>query len=412
MSVDEKHPPYCVSRKTMPKQVALTGNDAGAEALKDVNPDVAAVFPITPQTELMHQFASFVHDGLVDTELIPVESEHSAQSACFGSAASGARTITATSSQGLMLMAEICVLTATTRLPVVMPVVNRAISGPINIHCDHSDSMFCRDAGWIQLYCEDSQEVYDTVVQAFRIAEHEDVLLPVMVCLDGFIISHTMEGLEVIGPEAVQEFVGPYRPAFSLLDTGSPISIGPLHLTDYYFECRRQLVEAMENSRRVILEVGQQYGELTGRQYGHFEQYRLDDAEVAIVAMGSTCGTAKVAADRVREGGVKAGVLKLRSFRPFPGEEIAEILRRIGTVAVMDRSMSYGLRGGPLFNEIRSFAGGSADGNGALQMINYVYGLGGRDIYTRDIEQIFTDLAGISQSGQPGEVYRYVGLRE
>jgi len=391
----------------MAERLALTGNDAAAEALKDVNPDVAAAFPITPQTELMHKFASFVHDGVIDTELIPVESEHSAQSACFGSAAAGARTFTATSSQGLLLMAEICALTASTRLPVVMPIVNRALSGPVNIHCDHSDSMFCRDSGWIQLYCENVQEVYDNVIQAFRIGEHKDVLLPVMVCFDGFIISHTMEGVEVIGPEAARRFVGPYRPAFELLDTASPISIGPLHLANYYFECRRQLIEAMESARRVILEVGREFGELTGRAYGHFEPYRLDDAEVAVVALGSTCGTAKVAADRARENGIRAGVLKLRSFRPFPGEEIAEIIKRVGTVAVMDRSVSYGLRGGPVFNEIRSFAGGDS-----LQMINYVYGLGGRDIHTHDIEDIFAELLRIKQSGDPGSLYRYKGLRE
>jgi len=391
----------------MAKRMALTGNDAAAEALKDVNPDVAAAFPITPQTELMHKFASYIHDGVVDTELIPVESEHSAQSACFGSAAAGARTITATSSQGLLLMAEICALTASTRLPVVMPIINRALSAPVNIHCDHSDSMFCRDSGWIQLYCENVQEVYDNVVQAFRIGEHKDVLLPVMVCLDGFIISHTMEGLEVIGPEAAQQFVGEYDAALNLLDTANPISIGPLHLANYYFECRRQLIEAMENARRVILEVGNEYGELTGRAYGHFETYRLDDAEVAVVALGSTCGTAKVAADRARENGIRAGVLKLRSFRPFPGEEIADIVKHVGTVAVMDRSVSYGLRGGPLFNEIRSFAR-----RDSLQMINYVYGLGGRDIHTRDIEDIFAELLRIKQSGDPGDLYRYKGLRE
>ena len=391
----------------MPEQVALTGNAAAAEALKDVNPDVAAVFPITPQTELMHKFASYVNDGVVDTELVPVESEHSAQSACFGSAAAGARTVTATSSQGLLLMAEICAITAATRLPVVMPVVNRAISAPVNIHCDHSDTMFCRDAGWIQLFCENAQEVYDSVIQAFRIAEHGDVLLPVMVCLDGFILSHTTEGLEVIGPEAAGKFVGQYDPPFSLLDTESPISIGPLHLADYYFECRRQLVEAMENARKAILDVGAEYGELTGRAYGHFERYRLDDAEVAVVALGSTCGTAKVAADQAREKGIKAGVLKLRTFRPLPGAEIAEILQRVGTVAVMDRSISYGLTGGPLFNEIRSFADGRCP-----RLINYVYGLGGRDIGAGEIEGVFAELDGIRISGEPGEVYRYLGLRE
>jgi len=391
----------------MPTLVAMTGNDAGAEALKDVNPDVAAVFPITPQTELMHRFASFVHDGVVDTELILVESEHSAQSACFGAAASGARTITATSSQGLLLMAEICAITAATRLPVVMPVVNRAISAPVNIGCDHSDSMFVRDAGWVQLYCENVQEVYDSVVQAFRIGEHKDVLLPVMVCLDGFIISHTMEGLEVLGPEAVREFVGEYDPPLSLLDTANPVTVGPLHLSDYYFECRRQLIEGMENARRVIAEVGREYGDLSGRAYGHFEPYRLDDAEVAIAALGSTCGTAKVAADRAREKGIKAGVLKLRTFRPFPGEEVTDALKGCGAVAVMDRSVSYGLRGGPVFNEVRSFAG-----NGSPRLLSYVYGLGGREIGVRDLEGIFAELAKINGDGEPGEIYRYVGLRE
>ena len=391
----------------MTKRVAMTGNDAGAIALRDVNPDVAAVFPITPQTELMHNFSSYVHDGEVDTELIHVESEHSAQSACFGSAAAGARTITATSSQGLLLMAEICAITAATRLPVIMPVVNRALSAPVNIGCDHSDSMFLRDSGWIQLYCENAQEVYDTILQAFRIGENYDVLLPVMICYDGFIISHTMVGLEVIGPEAARQFVGEYDPAFSLLDTARPITVGSLHLTDTYFECKRQVVEAMENARRVIVEVGREYGDLTGREYGLFEPYRLDDAQVAIVALGSTCGTAKVAADRVREQGIRAGVLRVRSFRPFPGEAIAEIINRIGTVAVMDRSISYGLQGGPLFNEVRSFAGG-----GGAHLINYVYGLGGRDINASELESIFVGLADIRQSGDKGEVYRYIGLRE
>ena len=392
----------------MSERLALTGNDAGAEALKDVNPDVAAVFPITPQTELMHRFCSFVHDGVVDTELICVESEHSAQSACFGSAAAGARTVTATSSQGLLLMAEICAITASTRLPVVMPVVNRAISAPINIHCDHSDSMFCRDSGWIQIYCENVQEVYDNTLQAFRIAEHPDVLLPVMVCLDGFIISHTMEAAETMGRPAAQEFVGEYRPRFSLLDTARPITIGPLHLTDFYFEVKRQQIEAMDNARRVIAEVGREYGELTGRGYGHVEEYRLDDADVAILALGSTCGTAKVAADTMRRRGVKAGVIKLRTFRPLPGEELAEIIARLGAVAVLDRSVSFGLRGGPLFHEARSFAAG----NGGGRMVSYVYGLGGRDIHVRDLEGIFAELARIQDGGAVGEVFRYCGLRE
>ena len=392
----------------MGQRIGLTGNDAGAEALMHVNPDVAAVFPITPQTELMHKFSAYVNDGAVDTELVPVESEHSAQSACFGSAAAGARTMTATSSQGLMLMAEICAITSSARLPVVMPTVNRAISGPINIHCDHSDSMFCRDSGWIQLFCENAQEVYDTTIQAFRIGEHKDVLLPVMVCLDGFILSHTTELLEIEDRETVGKFVGEYEPAFSLLDAENPVSVGPLHLTDYYFECKRQQVEAMENARQVILDVGKEYGKLTGReQHGFFEEYRLDDADVCIVALGSTSGTAKAAADQAREKGIKAGVLKVRSFRPFPGDEIAEVLGRVGTAAVMDRAISYGLKGGPLFNEVRSFAGAKCP-----LLVNYVYGLGGRDINATEIEGIFAELDKIKKSGKPGELYRYIGLRE
>jgi pyruvate ferredoxin oxidoreductase alpha subunit len=227
-----------------------------------------------------------------------------------------------------------------------------------------------------------------------------------MVCLDGFIISHTMEGLEVIGPDAARRFVGEYDPAFTLLNTEKPITVGPLHLTDYYFECKRQVVEAMANARRVIVEVGRAYGQLTGREYGLMEGYRLDDAEVAIVALGSTCGTAKVAADRAREKGLRAGVLKLRSFRPFPGEEIAAALGHVGAVAVLDRSISYGLPGGPLFHEIRSFTGRGE------RMVSYVYGLGGRDITPSELEGVFGQLSEVARSGPSGNVFRYIGLRE
>lgn len=393
----------------MGKPIALTGNDAAAEALKDANPDVAAVFPITPQTELMHKFCSFVHDGVVDTELVLVESEHSAQSACFGAAAAGARTVTATSSQGLLLMAEICAITASTRLPIVMPVVNRAISGPINIGCDHSDSMFCRDAGWIQIYCENNQECYDNVLQAFRIAEHRDVLLPVMVCIDGFIISHTMEAVEVVDSDKARAFVGPYNPPFALLDTAHPVTVGPFHPNEYYFECKRQQVEAMEQARQVILDVGREFGELTGRSYGHIEAYRLDDADVAVVALGSSCGTAKVAADAARQKGIRAGVLKVRAFRPFPGDLIAEALQNVGAVAVLDRSISFGLAGGPLFHEVRSHLRHDRR-PGAV--VSCVYGLGGRDLDVEHVEALLEDLDRVRTGGQAGQTYRYIGLRE
>ena len=388
-------------------RVGLTGNDAAATALRQVNPDVVAAYPITPQTELMHLFAQFVADGAVDTELVTVESEHSAMSACIGSAAAGARTVTATSSQGLALMWEMLYIAASYRLPLVMPVVNRALSAPINIHCDHSDSMGARDSGWIQLFSEDSQEAYDNTVQAFRIAEHQDVRTPVMVTLDGFIISHTMEVVELLEDEAVKGFVGQFAPVRPLLDVDNPYTIGPLHLPDHYFETRRQQVEAMGNVPDVVVQVGQEFGALSGREYGLFEAYRLDDADLAIVALGSTCGTTKAAVDGLREKGVKAGLLKLRCYRPFPATEIVAALQHTKAVAVLDRSLSFGLEGGPLFNEVRSAAFGTD-----LKMISIVYGLGGRDIVANDIVGVYEKLDKIKETGEISEVASFVGLRE
>lgn len=391
----------------MATQVALTGNDAVAEAFRQVNPDVAAVYPITPQTELMHAFAAFAADGLVDTELVTVESEHSAMSACVGSAAAGARTISATSSQGLALMWEILYIASSYRLPIVSAVVNRALSGPINIHCDHSDTMGARDCGWIQIFSEGSQEAYDNTIQAFRIAEHPDVLLPAMVTLDGFIISHTMEALEVISDEQVKQFVGPFKPATNLLDLDNPITIGPLHLPDYYYETKRQQAEAIAQAMPVILEVADEYAKVSGRKYGLFEPYKLDDAEVAVVALGSAAGTAKVAVDRLRAEGIKAGMLKLRVYRPFPGRQIVDAIKHVPAVAVMDRSISFGLDGGPVFNEIRSFAYGQK-----INFLSYIYGLGGRDVPVEDIQDVFRSLVKINESGKVGNVYNYLGVRE
>lgn len=387
-------------------QVALTGNEAVAEALRQVNPDVAAVYPITPQTELMHAFASFVADGVIDTELVMVESEHSAMSATVGASAAGARAITATSSQGLALMWEIIYIASSYRLPIVAPVVNRALSGPINIHCDHSDTMGARDSGWIQIFSEGSQEAYDNTVQAFRIAEHKDVLLPAMVTLDGFIISHTMEALEVLEDAEVKDFVGEYDPATNLLDLDNPITMGPLHLPDFYFETKRAQNEAMVRAFPVILEVAEEYEKLSGRKYGLFEEYKLDDAEVAIVVLGSTAGTAKVAVDKLREEGIKAGLLKLRVFRPFPGDQIVSAIAHVPAVAVMDRSISFGLKGGPVFNEVRSFAYGRD-----MTLRSYIYGLGGRDVTVEDIESVYNDLVKANE-GQPTDVYNYLNVRE
>ena len=387
-------------------RVSLTGNDAAAEALRQMNPDVVACYPITPQTELMHKFAQFYADGLVDTEMVLVESEHSAMSACVGASAAGARVATATSSQGLALMIEICYIASAYRLPIVMPVVNRALSGPINIHCDHSDAMLARDCGWIQIWSENAQEVYDNTLQAVRIAEHPDVLTPATVNLDGFILSHTAETLDVIDDEAARAFVGTYQPDRTLLDTDEPYTIGALFLTDNYYEIRRQQQEAIQSCVPVVEAVAREFAELSGRDYGLFEAYRLEDAELALVVAGSTAGTAKVAVDQLRDDGVKAGLLKIRLFRPFPGPQIIEAIGDAKAVAVMDRAISYGLEGGPLFHEIRSFAYGKLD----VPFASYIYGLGGRDIIVDEIVGIYRDLADVAQGADASQA-RYPGVR-
>ena len=390
-------------------KMALTGNEAGAWAFRHANPDCAAAFPITPQTELMHKFADFVADGDVDTELVLVESEHSAMSAVVGMSAAGARAFTATAANGLALMWEILYIAASTRLPIVMAVVNRALSAPINIHSDHSDTMGARDAGWIQIYAENSQEVYDNIIQAFKIAEDERVLLPVMVSFDGFIISHTTELVEILDEDEALDFIGHERKAkFSVLDVENPITVGPLDLQDYYMEHKRQQIEAMFNAPPVIKEVGKAYGELTGRYYDFFHPYRCDDAEVVIIALGSTAGTAKVAIDRMRDKGHKVGLVKLRVFRPFPHEELAEFLKNFKVVGVMDRSASFGAQGGPVFTEIRSALYGLP--NPPL-VVDYLYGLGGRDIKATEIEEILSQLLEF-RTKTPETLFNVWGVRE
>jgi pyruvate ferredoxin oxidoreductase alpha subunit len=391
----------------MAKYVSLTGNDAAAYALKQARPDVASAYPITPQTELMHKFAEFVANGEVDTEVILVESEHSAMSAAIGASAAGARVFTATSSQGLALMWEMVYIAASCRLPIVMPMVNRALSGPINIHCDHSDSMGCRDAGWIQLFAENAQEVYDSTLQAFRIAECKDALLPTMICFDGFIISHTNEPVAMLTDAQAAAFVGEYKPDRALLDVEHPFTIGGLDMPEWYFEHKRQQVEAMRNSFSAIESVGQEFGKLSGRPYGFLDGYRMDDAECAIIALGSTCGTARVAADEAREQGVKAGVIKLRVFRPFPARPLRLALGRAKTVGVLDRSISFGIEGGPLFHEVRSHLYGDD-----RAILPFVYGLGGRDIRVEQIVAVFKTLRDAGKSGLKERDVEFIGLRE
>ena len=386
--------------------VAKTGNEAMAEAMRQINPDVVAAYPITPATEIAQRFAGFVADGLVDTEFVPVESEHSAMSACIGSCAAGGRTMTATSSQGLALMAEMLYIASGLRLPIVMADVNRTLSGPLNIHCDHSDTMMVRDSGWIQIFSENAQEAYDNMIQAVRIAERSR--LPVMVTTDGFIISHGMERIEILDDPAVSKFIGKYKPEYYLLNFDKPVTIGALDLTDYYFEHKRQQIEAMRESKPIIMDAGKEYASISGRPYGFFEKYKLDDADIAIVAMGSTAGTTKVTVDNLREKGLKAGLLKPRVFRPFPKIEIADALKGVKIVSVLDRSDSMNGEEGPLCLEVKA---GLFDRKSNTPVINYVYGLGGREIRLEDIEYVYNQMAE-ALKGKPKDRVNYLGVRE
>ncbi len=386
----------------------LSGNEAAATAMKQINPDVVAAFPITPSTEIPQYFSTFVANGQVDTEFVAVESEHSAMSACIGAEAAGSRAMTATSANGLSLMWEMIYIASSLRLPIVMSLVNRAVSGPLNIHSDHSDAMGVRDAGWIMLFSENNQEAYDNLLMANRIAEHKDVLLPLMVCQDGFITSHAIENIMLEEDSEVKNFVGTYKPEHYLLNKAEPIAVGPLDLQSYLFEHKAQQGEAMKKAKDVILEVSKEFEAWTGRHYGLFEEYKLDDAEIAIVCMNSTAGTAKETINKLREQGVKAGLLKLRVFRPFPGEEIAKALSHCKAVAVLDKSDSLNAAGGALFEDVTS---GMFVNKVNVPTINYIYGIGGRDTKVDDIEAVYKDLMEIANTGDIGNPYRYLGLR-
>ncbi|MBE3599671.1 MAG: pyruvate ferredoxin oxidoreductase [Limnochordaceae bacterium] len=396
----------------------MTGAEATAEAMRQIHPDVVAAYPITPQTDIVMRFARFVSDGVVQTEFVPVESEHSAISAVLGASAAGARAMTATSGPGFALMHEILYVVAGYRLPVVMPVANRALSGPINIHGDHSDTMGSRDAGWIQIFSENAQEAYDNLIQAVRIAEHPSVRLPVMVTQDGFIITHGMEIVETLADEEVRQFVGTYEPERSLLDVDHPMTVGALALQNSYFELKRQLAEAMAASRRIIADVGEAFGRLSGRYYGLTESYRMEDAELAILALGSTAGTAKVVVDELRARGQKVGLVKVRVFRPFPAAHLRDLLRHVRALAVLDRSDGYAGMGGPVFAEVKAALYGLPQGP---VITNYVYGLGGRDITPEMIESVYADLGELARraSKEPERVVaeaaltpHYLGVRE
>lgn len=393
----------------MARRDRLSGNEAVAEALRQINPDVFPAFPITPSTEIPQYFASFVANGKVDTEFIPVESEHSSMSAAIGASAAGARALTATSSCGLAFMWEELYIAASNRLPLALALVNRALSGPININCDHSDSMGARDSGWIQIYAENNQEAYDNMVQAFRISEHKDVKLPIMICQDGFITSHAVENIELLEDEEVRSFVGEYEPENYLLNPDCPMAVGPYSVTDYYMEAKRNQAEGMRHVEQVVLDVAEEFAQLSGREYGLFEAYRLEDAERAVVMIGSAAGTTKDAIDRLREKGEKVGLLKIRLYRPFPADAIAEALKNVKAVAVMDRAEGYSNHGGPLGADVMAAL---FRARSTALATNIIYGLGGRDVRVEDMEQVFEDLQTMIDQNDAGETYRYMGLRE
>ena len=387
----------------------LSGNEAAAIAMKQINPDVVAAFPITPSTEIPQYFSTFVSNGTVNTEFVAVESEHSAMSACVGAEAAGARAMTATSANGLSYMWEMIYIASSLRLPIVMSLVNRAVSGPLNIHNDHSDAMGVRDAGWIMLFSENNQEAYDNLIMAHRIAENKDVLLPLMVCQDGFITSHSIENIELIEDDKVKEFVGTYKPEHYLLNDKEPIAVGPLDVQSYLFEHKYQQAEAMRNAKKVILEVAKDFEKMTGRKYPFFEEYRMEDAEIAVVCMNSTAGTTKTVVDELREKGIKAGMVKVRVFRPFPAEEIAEALGNLKAVAIMDKADSLNAMGGALYEDVIS---SMYTAKKQVPAVSYVYGIGGRDTTSNNIHEVFDYLAQVAKTGEIDNPYRYVGLRK
>jgi len=382
----------------------ITGAQAAAEAMRQINPDVVIAYPITPQTPIVEHFAEFVANGLVDTETIPVESEHSAMSAAVGASAAGARAMCATSSQGLALMWEIVAATPGLRLPIVMPLVNRALSAPINIHCDHSDVMGTLTIGWVQIFCENAQEVYEHILLALRLAEDERVLLPVMVNQDGFITSHAVEPVRIYDDAVVKKFVGERKPKRYLLDVDHPYTVGPLALPDYYFEIKKQQEDAIYAAKSVYLEIGKELSKITNRSYPYFEEYKTSDAESIIIAINSTAGTVKDVVDEMRDEGKKVGMIKPILFRPFPYAEMREALKNASSVGVFDRSIAYGAYA-PLYSEIRNAL---YDLQKKPMIQSYVYGLGGRDIFKSEIRTAFNELL---EGKIDSNLQRYLGLR-
>lgn len=388
--------------------IGLTGDEAVAYAVKQSKVDIVAAYPITPQTIMVERFSKYVADGEVQTGYVCVESEHSALSACIGSSLTGARVFTATSSQGLALMHEMLYVASGLRCPIVMGVANRALSAPINIHGDHSDMMGSRDCGWVQIYAENGQEAYDWTVQAFRLAEDKDIQLPVSVNLDGFIITHCMEGVDVLEDPLVHQFVQTRQPMFTI-DPDKPVTIGALCFTDYYYEFKRQQVEAMQNVQRVLDRVCKEYRGVSGRNYGVLDAYGMEDAQAAVICLGSTAGTAKDVARKLRAQGKKVGVIKLWLYRPFPSEEVSAALRNVKAVAVLDKAISFGARYGALCSDVVSSLHTLKE---SPKIFNVIFGLGGRDIQPSDIESVFGEALEIAKTGTVKEETMFLGVRE
>ena len=393
----------------MPVKTRMSGNEAVAHAIKQINPDVMPAFPITPSTEIPQFVSTMIANGEIDTDFIPVESEHSSMSAAVGASAAGCRTLTATSSCGLALMWEELYCAASSRLPIALALVNRGLTGPLNINAEHSDSMGARDSGWIQIYAENNQEAYDNFLQAFRIAEHPDVKLPIMICQDGFITSHAMENITLWDDEPIKKFVGEYKPEHYLLKKDEPMAIGPYAVSNYCMEAKRAQAQGMINAKKVILDIAAEFEAITGQHYGYFEAYKLEDADYAVVAIGSVCGTTKDAIDELRAKGIKAGLLKIRVFRPFPGSEIAEALRNCKAIAVMDRSEGYNSCGGPVGADVLS-ALYKAKAN--AEAVNIFYGLSGRDVRVEDMVDVYEKLVKLAEGVNEFDDYHYIGLRK
>ncbi len=388
--------------------LGLTGDEAVAYAAKQCKVDVVSAYPITPQTIIVEQFSRYVADGEVQTEFICVESEHSATSACVGASLTGARVFTATASQGLALMHEMLYIASGLRCPIVMAVANRALSPPLNIHGDHSDMMGSRDCGWVQIYGENVQETYDLILQAFKVAEDQEVLLPVTVNLDGFSVTHCMERLEVLEDEDVDKFLPP-RTAGYTLNPAKPLTMGAWATPDYYTEFKRQQVDALEKSMDRVKRVGEEYRRLTGRRYGVLESYGMEDAEAAVLCLGSTAGTARIVAEEMREKGKRVGVVKLRLYRPFPVEELFSAIKNLKALVVMDKALSFGAPYGALCSDtLAALYGFKAD----VKVFNAVYGLGGRDVRPVDLEVLFNEALNVAETGFIEEPVKFVGVRE